>query len=295
MPRRSGLDSAEMFHVFNRGADRQDIFVTDRDQRWFELLLAEMVAECGVLIHAYALMSNHYHLILQAVGKRLSEAMYLLGKEYALYFNDTTDRSGPLCDGRFNAVPIVDSNMLMVEGRYVHRNPIDIVGVRALPSYRYSSLPAYLGSTPVPDWLTTGALLAPFQGDRAALLDFVQRTHPTDAQYSGARPPLRPATIDDVCDAVAACAGIAPESLRAVRRGARNDPRSLVAVLALELRVASAAFVAEAVGFSSSQTVRNAAARGRARLAVDPAFSQFRKRVLRHLSGQVGYDAPGAA
>ena len=132
MPRRAGLHESTYFHVFNRGVDRQDIFADDRDQVLFEQLLADAVDETGIAIHAYSLMTNHFHAVIEADGDQLSDAMHRIGRTYAVCFNRTTGRTGPLCEGRFGAIPITSSEMLAVEGRYVHRNPVDIVGVRAL-------------------------------------------------------------------------------------------------------------------------------------------------------------------
>jgi REP element-mobilizing transposase RayT len=294
MPRRSGLESAEVFHVYNRGADRQDIFASDTDQRFFELLLATMVSEMGVVLHAYALMTNHYHLILQAVGNQLSRAMYFLGKGYAVYFNDTAERSGPLCDSRFKAVPITDSDMLSIEGRYVHRNPLDLVGSAALEAYRFSSLPAYCGSQVTPEWLTTSMILDPFGGDSVAYLDFVKRPHSSDAQYRGIRPPHRPATLERLLVAIAECAGVETATLHRADRGRSNDARALAISMAVELRLGSADELADRLDFASPQAVRNAASRGRRRLARDQLFESFRNRVLNRLATEEGYVAPGA-
>ncbi|MFT6762324.1 MAG: putative transposase [Candidatus Aldehydirespiratoraceae bacterium] len=169
MPRRHGLDQSTFFHVFNRGVDRQDVCTADSDRPYFEQLLADTVAETALRIHAYSLMSNHFHPILEAQGPDLSDAMWRISRGYPLRYNRAAERSGLLFEGRFGSVPITTDEMLMVEGRYVHRNPIDIVGAAALLTYRFSSLSTYAGCQDGPEWLTTDLLSAPF--DDAALCD----------------------------------------------------------------------------------------------------------------------------
>jgi REP-associated tyrosine transposase len=278
MPRRHGLESSEVFHVFNRGADRQDIFSADSDQRVFEAMLADLVATVGVAIYAYSLMTNHFHLVIRASGKQLSEAMYVLGRRYAVWFNHVAGRSGPLFDSRFRSVPITTDEMLMVEGRYVHRNPIDIVGSAALAAYRFSSLPVFVGRRPAPDWLTTAAIASPFaSGDE--YLKFVLKRHVSDTQYAGDRPPLRRIDVDDLDVAIAQVAGIDVSDLYVPTPGRRNDARTLAAVLGTELRVSTRPEF-ERYGYESAQAFRNASSRGRSRIRRDPQFERFKQRVL---------------
>ncbi|MEP1126427.1 MAG: transposase [Ilumatobacter sp.] len=280
MPYRRGLDLSTYFHVFNRGVDRQDIFVDVSDRSFFERLLGDVVEATGVRIHAYSLMSNHFHLVVEAVGRQLSDAMGRLGRGYVTRYNPSVGRSGPLFDGRFNSIPITSPEMLMIEGRYVHRNPIDVVGKEALANYMFSSLPSYIGSAGTPPWLTTGALLEPFAGDGRALQRFVERDHPSDAQWSGSRPPVRPLSTQDLVDGVCRAAATGIESIIVNSPGRRNDPRTMVATLGVELRIAPPDDLAAAFGFGSGQAVRNAAASGRARLRRDPMFATLRQRTL---------------
>ncbi|MFT6291079.1 MAG: REP element-mobilizing transposase RayT [Ilumatobacter sp.] len=280
MPRRHGLDQSTFFHVFNRGVDRQDIFTADSDRPYFEQLLADTVAKGGVQIHAYSLMSNHFHLLVEADGPALSEAMRRIGRGYAVRYNREVERSGPLFEGRFKSIPITTDEMLMVEGRYVHRNPIDVVGVRALPAYRFSSLPVYVGRRDAPNWLTTEILSAPFDGPES-MQGFVTRTHVSDSQWSRGRPPSDPVTERALVDAVCAAVGSPPPTLSQGGRG--NDGRVLLATLYVEFRIGSGEQFAERLGFGSAQALRNTASRGRARLARDEGFTRLHRRAVRNL------------
>jgi hypothetical protein len=224
-------------------------------------------------------MTNHFHQIVQAEGDQLSDMMYRLGRSYAVWFNHVVGRTGPVFDGRFGSQPITDSTMLMVEGRYVHRNPADITGLEALANYRFSSLGVYAGLRPNPGWLVTGALSEPF-ADEVAHLRYVRRTLASDTQYCGRRPPLVPVGLGDLEKAVCLVARIGPLSLRARALGARNDARLVAVTLAVELRLGSNTTIADRFGYSSARLVRNVAAQGRGLIAREQAFARLRLRVL---------------
>lgn len=284
MPRRIGLDDSTIFHVWNRGVDRQDIFTDAADQPFFEALLAEIVLERDVAIHAYSLMTNHFHLVIEATGAQLSAAMHALGRGYAAWYNAMSGRTGPLFDGRFGSVPICTDDALMIEARYVHRNPIDIVGVGLLGSYRFSSFGVYCGIRPRPEWLTTTRVRASHD-DPDDYRAFVERRHPTDKQRHGSRPPLAPPSFAELERAVVDAVGVDPESLRASRRGVSNDPRIAAATLAVKLRIADHATIASRLGYASARQLGRAASTGRSRTAREPHFARLLERIEIQLDG----------
>src|SRR3954468_6564573 len=93
-PRPNSVDG--WFHVMNRGAARQPIFHTKHDARQFLALVGEATDRFGVEVHAYCLMTNHYHLLLRCPNGGLSQFMHLLGSHYVTYLNSRLDRDGPL-------------------------------------------------------------------------------------------------------------------------------------------------------------------------------------------------------
>ena len=282
MPRRTGLDQSTYFHVWNRGADRQDIFFDPRDQELFERMTADAIERSGARVHAFALMTNHFHLIVEAEGTQLSDLMYRLGRSYAVWLNADAKRTGPVFDGRFGSQPITDSTMLMVEGRYVHRNPVDITGLDLLAHYRFSSLGVYAGLRPNPGWLVTEVLSEPF-ADGAAHLRFVRRTLASDAQYFGRRPPLILVGLDQLEEAICSVTRVRPPNLRSSGPNARNDARILAVTLAGELRLGSNGELAERFAYSSERVVRNVASQGRRLVARERSFAGLRRRVLDRL------------
>ncbi len=254
--------------------------------------MSEAVERSGARLHAYALMNNHFHQIIEAEGDQLSEVMYHLGRGYAVWYNQEGGRTGPVFDGRFGSLPITDDTMLMVEGRYVHRNPADIVGLDGLVNYRFSSLGVYAGVRSQPSWLSTGVLASPFR-DPDALVSYVRRTLASDAQYSGRRPPLVRTELQDLEHAVQAVTGVDWSVLRTSASGARNDARTVTVTLAVELRLGSSAQLARWFGFPSERAVRNCSAKGRILIARDRPFASLRRRVLDRLV--VGLDRSAAA
>jgi REP element-mobilizing transposase RayT len=173
------------YHVTARGNERRDIFRDDRDRQRFIELLAALPERFGVRLHAYVLMPNHYHLLLETPEANLSRTIQWLNVSYCIWFNRRHRRSGHLLQGRFGAVIVEDEPGFQEVGRYVHLNPVrvaalgldkgqravDRIGLtkapcaevlaerlRMLREWRWSSYPAYAGYVSAPGWLTCEVL-----------------------------------------------------------------------------------------------------------------------------------------
>ena len=94
-----------------RGNDRRDIFLCDQDRAHFLDLLAELPARFGTVLHAYALMKNHYHMVLDTPEPNLSRAGQWLNVSYGVWFSRRHARSGHLFQGRFKSHLIEDDGM----------------------------------------------------------------------------------------------------------------------------------------------------------------------------------------
>ena len=279
--RRRDLTESTWFHVNNRGADRQDIFSEDRDHLLFESLLGTAATRFGVEVHSYALMSNHFHLLVNCPEGGLSEMMQSLCGRYGAAYNSHTERQGPVLGGRFHSVPVIDDGQLQQTARYIHRNPLAFVPLNALASYRWSSLGVLLERRPRPDWLVTG-VVRPDQVTVDAYLDFILTPQPSDVVAEALTGP-RSIGTHDVDDAVAKVAGRDAADIQSPTPGRSNIERDLAVTLAVELRVAPAATLAANYGLADQSSLRRIARRGRVRLVNDAVFARARLDALRYL------------
>ena len=158
-------------HVVNRGAGGQPVFTSRADGNDFLGLLGEAHERFGVEIHAYCLMTNHYHLLVRCPEGGLSAFMQFVTSVYTRHANHRSDRDGPLFRGRFRSLLVDSEAYLLHSVRYIHRNPLDL-GV-AIDEYRWSSHRAYVGHRPPPVWLTTEAVLGRFSEGVAGFARFV--------------------------------------------------------------------------------------------------------------------------
>lgn len=140
-------------HVMSRGVNRQPIFYTDEDRLQFGALLAEISNRFGIEIHCYCLMTNHFHLLVRCPMGQLSTAIHLLLSVFARYVNDHVGRVGHLFGDRFCSRLVTEVVYLANTARYIHLNPLDIVGVENAAEYRWSSHRTYVGLRPAPEWL----------------------------------------------------------------------------------------------------------------------------------------------
>ena len=148
-------DVGTWFHVVNRGAARADIFSTDRDRVEFGRLLGEAHDRFEIDVHAYCLMGNHYHVLVETPSGRLSEAMHHIGGVYARHLNERLGRDGPVFRGRYFGRPVLSPDYLIRVVRYIHRNPLAFLDEGDLETFRWSSLRTYLGYRRPPAWLRT--------------------------------------------------------------------------------------------------------------------------------------------
>lgn len=163
------LEPGQFYHVTNRGVERRAIFTSDLDRIVFLSLLAEACLTNGVVCHAFCLMSNHFHLVVEDPRGTLSQMMHHLGFCYARYFNDTYRRGGPLFESRFCA-ELIDSAAYFHDAvAYVLLNPVRTSAPMApsAEAYRWSSAALVCAEASPAAFAAT--LLAPF-GDVDAVL-----------------------------------------------------------------------------------------------------------------------------
>ena len=151
-----------LYHVTSRGDRREPIFEDDEDRLKFLDVLAEVVGRFNWLCHAYCLMTNHYHLVVETPDGNLSKGMRQLNGVYTQASNRRHQRTGHLFQGRFKAI-LVDQDAYLLElARYVVLNPVRAGMVRDPQAYPWSSYRAMIGEVSVPAWLATDGLLGQF-------------------------------------------------------------------------------------------------------------------------------------
>jgi len=141
------------YHVTCRGNERRAIFRDDADRRKLLEQLAESQELYDVEVHAYVLMSNHFHLLVKIRQANLQRFMQRFNTSYTVYYNRKYHRSGHLYQGRYKAI-LVDADEYLLElSRYIHLNPVKISKYRKtslqdkgklLQLYRWSSYPGYV-------------------------------------------------------------------------------------------------------------------------------------------------------
>jgi REP-associated tyrosine transposase len=152
------------YHVTSRGNEQKDIFKSRRDREQFLSYLQSSTERYGAVIHAYCLMSNHYHLLLETPEGNLSQIMRHINGAYTTYFNVKRKRAGHLFQGRFKAILVEADEYAAELSRYIHLNPVK-VGIAAKPEeYEWSSYRYYIGQAEAPAWLRTSFVLAYFGG-----------------------------------------------------------------------------------------------------------------------------------
>lgn len=152
-----------VYHVMARGNERKAVFRDDRDRQQFLQTLSEMVERFGVRLHAYVLLGNHYHLLLETPAANLSQAVGWLQVTYTVRFNRRHRRSGHLFQGRFKAQVVEAEEYAQGLVEYIHLNPVRprrkterLARERAaeLDRYRWSSHRVYAGlERKPPGWL----------------------------------------------------------------------------------------------------------------------------------------------
>jgi REP-associated tyrosine transposase len=194
------------YHVTSRGNERRLIFRDDEDRSELLGRVSEMTERYRLRVHAYTLMDNHWHGLLETLEANLSRAMQWLNSGYSAWFNRRHGRTGHLLEGRFKGIIVEPQRWGLELSRYVHLNPIRVerfdldkqsqrrnrAGLgRSLPTeswrdrieflrnYRWSSYRAYIGLELAPEWLTTNTVLSWLGGEeeeqRGAYREYVEK------------------------------------------------------------------------------------------------------------------------
>lgn len=166
MPRSKRIEyPGACYHTMCRGNNGQETFLDDDGRRLFLATLSEACEQTGWMIHAYVLMSNHYHLLMETPEANLVAGMKWFQGSYTQRFNSMFKRRGHLYQGRYKSIPIQTDprdgglEYFRQVSTYIHLNPFraKLCGEgtsEKLESYKWSSYPAYLKpQRRCPQWL----------------------------------------------------------------------------------------------------------------------------------------------
>ncbi len=153
-----------VYHVMSRGNRLEPVFLTDRDHEVFLDTLGEACDRCGWRVHAFALMGNHYHLLIETPEANLVDGMRRLQGTYTKRFNMRHQLWGHLFQGRYKALVVdPDEDYFSTVASYIHLNParakcFDLEN-GGLVDYAWSSYPLYMAPSKRPDWLAVDRAL----------------------------------------------------------------------------------------------------------------------------------------
>ena len=148
------------YHITSRGNEQRVIFKSQRDRKKFFSYLESATQRYDALIHAYCLMDNHYHLLLETPSGNLPQIMQHINGAYTTYFNVKRKRSGHLLHGRYKAI-LVDMDIYAKElSRYIHLNPVRAKMVDKPEQYQWSSYLDYIGREHRAPWLASDFILS---------------------------------------------------------------------------------------------------------------------------------------
>ncbi len=160
--------AGHIYHVYNRGCNRERIFISDDNYRYLLKQVKRFLSDSAVSIIAYCLMPNHYHFLLRsdsdnAVGRFIQR----LFNGYTQAFNRQQGRRGTLFEGRAKSIEVADDQYTVYLCRYIHLNPVVAGLVKQPEDWPYSNYLEWIGQRP-------GTLI-----DR----DFVRFYYPEPAEY----------------------------------------------------------------------------------------------------------------
>lgn len=156
-----------LYHVTARGNAQGNIYLQDSDRQVFLSLLHNTNERYNWVCHAYCLMDNHYHLLIETGSNNLSRGMKYLNGVYTQSFNRTHQRIGHVYQGRYKAILVEKEAYLLELCRYIVLNPVRARMVRSPKDWRWSSYRATAGQVKAAPCLMTDWVLSVLGNTRA--------------------------------------------------------------------------------------------------------------------------------
>lgn len=156
-----------LYHITARGNRRAWIYETEKDRTTFLSLLSEVCQDFNWVCHAFCLMGNHYHLLIETPEGNLSQGMRMLNGVYTQRFNRRHRRVGHVFQGRYKAILVEKKSYLLELVRYILLNPVRAEMVRSARDWPWSSYCATVGEAAIFNGLTVDWILSEFHSDKA--------------------------------------------------------------------------------------------------------------------------------
>ncbi len=178
-----------LYHVTSRGDRQEDIYLDDIDRAAFLDILGKVCGRFNWIVHAYCLMSNHYHLLIETPDANLAQGMRQLNGVFTQRFNRRHERVGHVFQGRYKAILVQKEAYLLELARYIVLNPVRAQMVRTAKDWPWSSYRATAGFKKNEKWLMVNWLLASFSSRKSNALkryrDFVSEGRNQPAPWEG--------------------------------------------------------------------------------------------------------------
>jgi len=155
-----------LYHVTSRGDRREDIFVDDEDRLIWLDVFAQVCSRYNWRCHAWCLMDNHYHVVIETIEGNLSQGMRQLNGVFTQKTNRRHSRVGHVFQGRFKAILVQKDAYLLELARYVVLNPIRAGMVSDMLDWKWSSYLAMIGGVTCSEWLERDWILNYFGSSR---------------------------------------------------------------------------------------------------------------------------------
>lgn len=134
-----------IYHLMERGIRRQEIFQEEMDYQMFLAILKKVATSYEVKIHAYCLMTNHIHLLLETSKSEIGIVMQKIAGYYARSYNQKYGYKGHLFEERYKSCIVKDDEYFLQTSRYIHLNPVKAHMVAHPEDYKWSSYRTILG------------------------------------------------------------------------------------------------------------------------------------------------------
>lgn len=169
------ISDSGYYHVVPKGINEQIIFEDNEDRKLYLQLMSQAKDNTKMNIHAYCLMSNHVHLVLEDQNRKLSAFIKYIHERYGTAYSKKYERVGGVFAKTCWSEPIESDEYLLCAVRYVHANPAN-AGICKAAAYEWSSAKDYLGRSGITDTAMVLGMCGGVQG-------FVQFSQPSNGTY----------------------------------------------------------------------------------------------------------------